>query len=328
MDPGASWLLGGAALATWFLLSGMEAGLFALNPLRLRRLAREGSRAAEGLLALLRDPEAVLWTTLVGSTLSFGVLVALAGGGLLDRLALAPGAFATAALGLLAALYLFADLLPKLLFRWAPNRTCLLALRPFQALRLVLLPGVWAARGLAALLIRWTGGTAFTGRLFGNRAEFRELMRDSMTALTAEERAMIERVLDLQARTLRQVMTPMGAAVTAPADLPWRELRRLFQAHGVGQVPVWQSPARGRRILGVVALRDVLFGPPPADERPAAELIRDVLRLAQDTRLEEALRLLRGRGERFAVVTDEQRREVGIVTLRDLLKAVFGEVTL
>ncbi|HMO65573.1 MAG TPA: hypothetical protein PKE47_10205, partial [Verrucomicrobiota bacterium] len=42
MSTEATLLLGAAAFGTWFLLSGMEAGLFALNPLRLRRLAREG----------------------------------------------------------------------------------------------------------------------------------------------------------------------------------------------------------------------------------------------------------------------------------------------
>lgn len=328
MGTGLAILLGGGALATWFLLSGMEAGLFALNPLRLRRLAREGDRAAGRLLELLREPELVLWTILVGNTLSFGVLVVLAGGWLHDRLGGATWAFAVAAAALLLALYLFADLLPKLLFRWAPNRLCLLALRPFQALRWLLLPGVWPARGLAALLIRWTGGTAFTGRLFGSRAEFRELMRESMTALTPEERGMIERVLDLQSRTLRQVMTPIEAAVTAPADLPWRDLRRLFREHNVGQIPVWQSAARGRRILGVVVLRRVIYDEGVEEARPAAELARPVVQLAEDTRIGDALRLLRQRGERFAVVIDAQRREAGIVTLRDLLKIIFGEVPL
>lgn len=328
MSSETAILLGAAAFGTWFLLSGMEAGLFALNPLRLRRLARDGHGAAGRLLLQLRRPELLLWTILVGTTLSFGVLVVVAGGALHDRLGGTSWTFGVAALLLLLLLYLVADLLPKLLFRAAPDRLCLLALPLFEVLRWGLLPGVWLAHGLAALLIRWTGGAAFTGRLFGNRAEFRELMRESMTALTPEERGMIERVLDLQSRTLKQVLTPMDKAVTAPAHLPWRELRRLFLEHGVGQIPVWQAPARGRRILGVVSLRRVIYEAGIEEARPAAELARPAVQLAGDTRIGDALRLLRRRGERFALVIDAQRREVGIVTLRDLMKAVFGEVTL
>jgi CBS domain containing-hemolysin-like protein len=45
-----------------FLLSGMEAGVFALNRLRIRRLARAGNRRAELLHNLLEKPERFLWT--------------------------------------------------------------------------------------------------------------------------------------------------------------------------------------------------------------------------------------------------------------------------
>ena len=40
-----------------FLLSGMEAGVFALNRLRIRRLARNGKRSAQILNGFLEKPE-------------------------------------------------------------------------------------------------------------------------------------------------------------------------------------------------------------------------------------------------------------------------------
>ena len=54
------------------------------------------------------------------------------------------------------------------------------------------------------LLLRWTGGKVFTGHLFGNREELRLVMQESAQAFTSEERAMINRVLDLQTLTVRQ----------------------------------------------------------------------------------------------------------------------------
>src|SRR5215469_4733835 len=53
-----------------FLLSGMEAGVFALNRLRVRRLARAGRPSAKFLNRLLENPEKFLWTILVGNTLA------------------------------------------------------------------------------------------------------------------------------------------------------------------------------------------------------------------------------------------------------------------
>src|ERR1700761_9336544 len=53
-----------------FLLSGMEAGVFALNRLRIRRLARAGKPSARILNDFLEKPERFLWTILVGNTLA------------------------------------------------------------------------------------------------------------------------------------------------------------------------------------------------------------------------------------------------------------------
>src|SRR5580698_210959 len=57
-------------LSMSFLLSGMEAGVFALNRLRIRRLARNNQRSAQILNRFLEQPERFLWTILVGNTLA------------------------------------------------------------------------------------------------------------------------------------------------------------------------------------------------------------------------------------------------------------------
>src|SRR5476649_2645497 len=67
-------ILNWAGLGVWlllsFLLSGMEAGVFALNRLRVRRLARAGKPSAKLLQGFLENPEKFLWTILVGNTLA------------------------------------------------------------------------------------------------------------------------------------------------------------------------------------------------------------------------------------------------------------------
>ncbi len=64
------WLVLAACLGLSFLLSGMEAGVFALNRLRVRRLARAGKPSAKLLQQFLENPEKFLWTILVGNTLA------------------------------------------------------------------------------------------------------------------------------------------------------------------------------------------------------------------------------------------------------------------
>ena len=105
-----------------------------------------------------------------------------------------------------------------MLFRAFPNRLCLLLARPFRLVHNLLRPLVALVEWVSALLLRWSGGKAFTGTWFGNREELRMLMQDSAQDLSSEERAMINRVLDLQTITVRQVMTPFDRVASLPVN--------------------------------------------------------------------------------------------------------------
>src|SRR6185436_151552 len=64
------WLFLAACLLVSFLLSGMEAGVFALSRLRIRQRMREGRQSARVLYEFLEHPENFLWTILVGNTIA------------------------------------------------------------------------------------------------------------------------------------------------------------------------------------------------------------------------------------------------------------------
>src|SRR2546423_14816425 len=64
------WFVFAACLALSFILSGMEAGVFALSRLRIRQQMRAGRRSAKVLYDYLEDPENFLWTILVGNTVA------------------------------------------------------------------------------------------------------------------------------------------------------------------------------------------------------------------------------------------------------------------
>src|SRR5438477_7169934 len=69
-NNGLIWLLFALCLLLSFILSGMEAGVFALSRLRIRQQMRAGRRSAKMLYEYLEDPENFLWTILVGNTLA------------------------------------------------------------------------------------------------------------------------------------------------------------------------------------------------------------------------------------------------------------------
>jgi len=315
-------------LALSFLLSGMEAGVFALSRLRVRQQMRAGRSSARVLHRFLEQPENFLWTILVGNTLVnfaiFGWLFVTLHEWLLGyRVWLALAYVAGVLL-----FYMLFDLLPKMLFRTYPNRLCLFSARPFRVLHFGLRPLVALVEWISEALLRRRGGTTFTGHLFGNRDELRQLMQDSAQALTSEERVMINRVLELQNLTVRQFTTPLDQAVTVNADTPTREVLRLAQARGRWRFPVWETRDGGRRIAGLITLDALLYEGALDGDQPARAYMRPALFLDEDGRLEEALSRMQRSGQRLALVLGPDKRERGLLTLEDILKTLFGEVKL
>jgi len=317
-----------ACLALSFLLSGMEAGVFALNRLRVRYLARAGRPSAKLLHDFLEHPENFLWTILVGNTLANFIILGWVVANLHDRF---PGRYLLITGIFVVIVFLFYvlfDLLPKMLFRAHPNQLCLSAARVFRPVHFVLRPLVALVETSAAGALRWTGGHAFTGRPFGNREEMRAVMQESAQAFTTGERAMINRVLDLQNFTVRQIAMPLAQVVTVETQTPIGEALVLARERKFSRLPVWETRTGERRIAGLLILGPLLFRDDLDLQKPAAAHMTPALFLEEDTRLEVAFRRMQRAGERLAIVLGRDRHESGVVTLEDILKVMFGEVKL
>ncbi len=322
-----NWIGLGLCLLLSFLLSGMEAGVFTLNRLRVRRLARAGKPSAKLLNGFLENPEKFLWTILVGNTLANFLIL----GFLLAKIhEWLPGQRNWAIVIFAAVVFLFFtffDLLPKMLFRAHPNSLCLSAANIFRLVNFALSPVVLIVADVSKTILKWTGGQAFTGRLFGNREEMRAVMQESAQAFTSDERAMINRVLDLQNFSVGQIAIPIARMVAVEKDMPVGEAFKLAREKNVSRLPVWETRDGRRRIAGLLAVNTLLFSTLDL-QHPASAHMAPALFMEEDVRLEIALRRMQRAGQRLAIVLARDGGEAGIVTLEDILKLMFGEVKL
>jgi len=332
MNPTTENILNSIALALClfasFLFSGMEAGVFALNRLRVRRLARAGQKSAALLHGFLEHPERFLWTIVVGNTLANFVILGFTFAKIhewfLESRAAIIGIFAV----VVFLFYALFDLLPKMLFRAFPNQLCLSAASAFRPVYFLLSPLVSIVGWFSETLLKLTGGRAFTGRVFGSREEMRAVMQESAQAFTSDERAMINRVLDLQNFTVGQIAMPLAKIVTVERATLMSEALRLAREKNFSRLPVWETRDGRKRIGGLLMLGRLLFNPALNLQDTAAQHMTPALFFGEDTRLEVALRRMQRAGERLAVVLARGGGEMGIVSLEDILKVMFGEVKL
>ena len=180
----------------------------------------------------------------------------------------------------------------------------------------------------SSALLRVTGRKPFKGHIFSSRREMRLALQESAQILTSEERTMVSRVLDLQDLTVRSITVPPNRMISVSAQTPVQEVFEICRQHPVNRLPVWGGEGTARRIVGVVSLSSLLYNEDVDPAGAVGPYARPPLQLREDVRLEEALRRMQRTRQRMAVVVSFDQRQLGIASLRDILKSIFGEVTL
>jgi len=315
-------------MALSFLFSGMESGVFALNRLRIRQQRRAGNRRAMVLQSFLEHSENFLWTIFVGNTLVNFVFFTLIALSLHQWLQNWPALELVCFITAIFLFFIFCELLPKTLFRLFPNRLCILLAKPFRLIHIVLRPLVALASWFSRRLLPWTGGKVFTGRLSGDRDELRFVMQESSQNLSSDEKRMISRVLDLQNLTVSQIAVSLANTTTVTTETLMEEVLKIAREKNLTRLPVVQKQSGGDRIIGVISLKKLLYREDLDLKKSAGDYVNPALYLREDLRLEEALRRMQRSGRRLGIVLGRDQKEIGVVSLQDILKVIFGEVSL
>lgn len=327
-----------------FLLSGMEAGLFQLNRLRLKNMGRHGDKRANVLLRYLEQPEQFLWTILVGNILANVTVVAMSAV-YLRKMINNNWLFWIAFLIFVFAFYLVCDLVPKMTFRLNATQLCLSLARLFKLIYIILSPIVLIINHVANILIKWTGGKAYTGKIFASKEEIKYFMRETNAGLSKEELMMINRVLDIKDITVKRLTIPFQNVTVVDLHSPINVALELFNKTGYSHLPVIQKKNGNSVVAGIISLRDVIYNldlPLESDKenssadvnekRPGifmvAHYVKPALFINENVTLEDALKKLQKSGRKIAIVLNAENKEIGIITLNDILGFIFGEVEL
>lgn len=306
--------------------SGMEAGVLAMSRIRLQQYLRAGKKSAKPLLAYLDRPEEFLWTTLVGGIL-FGVLSFTAAIVLLNE-GLGQGSpWPLIVFPVFVGLYyLLCELTPKLLFQRFPNRLCIRFYRPFQILSWGLTLLVRGVSAMAKALTRRSDRLSFFTELFNHRNKVRLMLRDAAPALTKEEGAIIDRALSLAEITARERALRIQDIHVIGVEENIGHALQICRETGLNRLPAIDPRQKNPRVVGIFELDRVLYQPNHKLNAPIREILRRPLRVDARASLQETLQQMRDTNCRLAVVSENQEKDIGIVSINDILRIIFGDV--
>lgn len=329
-----------AILLALFLTNGLfamsELSLVSSKPARLKARAEAGDKGARAALALLEDPSRLLSTVQIGITLvgvfagAFGAaafsddlapVIANAVPRFADRADEA--AFAIVVVIITYLSLVIGELVPKRIALAAPEFIASLAARPMQVLAFLAHPAVSLLR-LSTEGIIFVLGLSRVKPEEVSEEEILHVVAEGATsgAIGAEEREMIEGVLDLPDRNVRSIMTPRTEVVWIDIESPHSETLAEIAASGHSRFPVARGDAD--EIIGIVQTKDLLGRISATGTADIEKSMRKPVYVPETLSVATLLDALAHSEVRMAIVVDEHGDFAGIVTAADMLGAIAG----
>jgi len=308
------------------VFSGLETGIYSLNRIRLHMLAHVPRSNAAVLEKLIEKPNRILGTLLVGNNMvnylasvAIGTILADAGYEGWSQVVI------NAAI-LMPLLFVFGEVLPKDFFRSHTDRITPTFARPLRWLQRMLtavgmLPMI---DGISYLVHRVTHGPRATLRITHPRRIVTELMREGVGhgVISQYQSAMIDRVLELQRVRVGDVMKPWSKATTVRITQPPEAVWALADRVSYTRAPLIDASGKP---VGLIDLYDVLRHD-PADCPPLTDLAQPLVELPPNIPLSDALRRCQHQRASMALIVDEKKRPLGLVTTKELVEPIIGEI--
>ena len=310
--------------------SGSETALFSLSRLDLQKLRRERHPRSETLHALLDEPRRLIISILCGNELvnvaatvnMAGILFELYGlerAGLINILVMFP------------LLLLFGEVTPKTIAASSPIRiSTTLVATPLEHWSRLITPLRRVVRLVSGGLTTWIVGDERAPENILRVDEFRGVIEDVAEegVLDATERVLIDNLLEAGETEIVEIMTPRTRIAFLDIDTPVPEMFEQFTALKHPRVPVCRE--RPDNFLGFLHAEDVLRltmdGADLNGLRPD-DVMHPPVVVPPTKNVDEMFDFFQANNARAAIVLNEFGGVEGIITMRDIIKFIFGEIS-
>ncbi len=337
-----------------------EFSLVAVRASRVRQLLDRGDARARIVQQLLGQLDRVVSGVQVGITLTSLAIGALGEPVLAQILRptvdwlpgsraaiVAHGIAVVLAFAFLTVLHVvFGELVPKTISLEHAGRAAVLIARPFYWYLTTFRWAVVLLEGFSRKIVRALGVTGLVaGHTVPHSAE--ELQVQIRQAaehglLTPGEERVILGALELRQVRVREIMVPRPDVHALAIESGFEETLAAFAKSQRSRLPVYESSLD--HLLGLVHVRDMMAvvlerercseknaaapasSPGPAQEFDLRRLLRELLIVPENKLAGELLLEMRARRISLAMVVDEFGSILGLVTLKDVLEQMVGEI--
>ena len=301
--------------------SGSEIGVVSADRMKLRHQAAKGSEGAKLALAMLKKPEWLLSTTLVGTNIAVVTNTTMATALMLELFG--PGSSWLAIVLVAPLIWVFGEIVPKSIFQQRADQLTPRVIFVLKFCSYLFYPILVVFSFLARMLGRLFGGKSDGKNPFTLREEIQTMMQMSATEGDIEpiEQDMIRRLFNFGETTAHEVMMPLIDVAMIEGSVNCRQARRVAIEHSHARIPVYQE--RVDQVIGVLDTLELLG---VSGDEPIGPYVKQVSYVPAGKRIQDLLLDMRKTREQLAVVVDEFGGAEGIVSIEDILEEVVEDI--
>ena len=316
--------------------SGSETALVSVNKIRINQLVESKDARAEIIHRLVESPDRMLALTLAGTNLA-NVLISQFGDRLTARVLPEEAENLQEPIAIIwvtTLLLIFGEILPKTIFRVKADSLAMRYAYPLRGSERVLAPLIYLVQTLTKLIVKIVDRGASTPSPDAQREELRLLatMGERSGNLLKDQRRMIHSLLNLQDRTVAQVMVPLVDIVAIEKNTNREDFLRIATDAGFSRIPVYEEQIYN--IVGIVNLLDVIYDDVESETDSELDIasttidpfIRTDLHFVPESKnINALLKEIQNTRHTMVFAVDEYGGTVGLVTVEDLVEEIVGE---
>lgn len=305
--------------------SGSETALMAISRLRLRHLAETKPKRAGIVERLLKKPEKLIGTILLGNNLVNVAMSAIATAIAISIWGEKGIAYVTAVLTLV--ILIFAEITPKVYAKYFNERISFFAAPILNVIMSILNPVVAGVTyGSNKVLLLMGVDVSRIKRPLMTEEEIQTCIKVGWDegAITEEERKMLSRVFTLNDKTVGQVMVPKEKMTALDFNASINELSKTIIKTGYSRFPV--KKGGDLEIVGFVHGKDILRYLDSKKPVALKKIMRPPYFVPADQKIDVQLRSFQAKKLHQAVVLDKEGKVTGLITLEDILEELVGSI--
>ena len=297
--------------------------MMAANKIKLKNLSKKRDRGAKRALKLLKKPDLLLATILVGNNFANILASSIVTIIMLNYFG---GNVLLGAVLLTTFILIFSEITPKTMAAVKPESFAKRSSLLLKTLLYILRPLIAVTNYISSIVLGIFNINVKDAKDNDNlnTQELKTLLDESGDLIPKQYRGMLSSILGMEELVVEDIMTPASEVIGIDIDLDYETNKKIIESSEYTRLPVYKNSIDNE--LGTLHLKNSHSF---LDKLEAKENVQNILTktyfVSQSTALMKQLKEFQDNDKNMALVVDEYGEIEGLITIEDIFKEIAGK---